>query len=78
MERLLAHWYTISQQPNSGVNLVELKEIMVLSYPLTKFEPPRPSSKIISPKLRTPWKRLMLGRPTTHGLCLLVHYFPNK
>ncbi|KAM1282230.1 hypothetical protein ACFX2H_022619 [Malus domestica] len=23
MERLLAHWYTISQQPNSGVNLVE-------------------------------------------------------
>ncbi|XP_070678096.1 uncharacterized protein [Malus domestica] len=24
MERLLAHWYTISKQPNSGVNLVEL------------------------------------------------------
>ncbi|KAM2661193.1 hypothetical protein EV2_023531 [Malus domestica] len=23
MERLLAHWYTISKQPNSGVNLVE-------------------------------------------------------
>ena len=23
MERLLAYWYTISQQPNSGVNLVE-------------------------------------------------------
>ncbi|KAM2708796.1 hypothetical protein EV2_046553 [Malus domestica] len=23
MERLLAHWYTISRQPNSGVNLVE-------------------------------------------------------
>ncbi|KAM2679573.1 hypothetical protein EV2_011475 [Malus domestica] len=23
LERLLAHWYTISKQPNSGVNLVE-------------------------------------------------------
>ncbi|KAM1023223.1 hypothetical protein ACFX2A_045130 [Malus domestica] len=23
MERLLAHWYAISKQPNSGVNLVE-------------------------------------------------------
>ncbi|KAM1833683.1 hypothetical protein ACFX13_023478 [Malus domestica] len=23
MERLLAYWYTISKQPNSGVNLVE-------------------------------------------------------
>ncbi|KAM1944737.1 hypothetical protein ACFX15_012935 [Malus domestica] len=24
MERLMAHWYTISKQPNSGINLVEL------------------------------------------------------
>ncbi|KAM0981960.1 hypothetical protein ACFX2A_015240 [Malus domestica] len=23
MERLLAHWYTISKQPTSGINLVE-------------------------------------------------------
>ncbi|KAM1002264.1 hypothetical protein ACFX2C_002714 [Malus domestica] len=53
------------------------KEIMVMSYLLTKFKLPRPSSKTIGPKLRTPWKKLMLGRPMTHDLYLLVLYFPN-
>ncbi|KAM1684005.1 hypothetical protein ACFXTN_032118 [Malus domestica] len=63
MERLLAHWYTISKQPHSGVNLVEFlakgDNGPVLSF--DKIQPAPAELEDHRPQVKDPLEEINVG-----------------
>ena len=63
MERLLAHWYTVSNQPHSGVNLVEFlaEEDNGPVVSLDKVQPALAELEDHQPQAKDPLEEINVG-----------------
>ncbi|KAM2351032.1 hypothetical protein ACFXTH_005893 [Malus domestica] len=80
MERLLAHWYTISKQPNSGVNLVEFLAEGD-NGPVLSFDKIRAASAELEhhrPLVKDPLEEINVGMADNPRLLFISALLPQR